>query len=96
MHVRTTNAAIAVDTTNDNERTNQTGITRPTLSRMTLWAERPLQVRAGRLVGVRLTGPRLQVALVANNTGVLTWVQPTSVMTDAQAETWVKSTRFKP
>jgi hypothetical protein len=96
MYVRTPNAAIPVDTSNDNELTNQANLSPPFRSRVTLWAERPLQVRAGRLLGVRLTGQRLQVALVANKTGVLTWVQPSSVLSDAQAETWVKSTRFKP
>lgn len=60
----------------------------------TLWASRPLQVQAGRLVAVRLRGEVLQVGL-ATVDGVR-WVNPHRVLTEAQATLWARRSRFTP
>lgn len=59
-----------------------------------LWASRPLNTSAGRLVAVRLRGEELHVALVTS--GGLRWVQPEAVMTAAQAERWAATSAFAP
>ena len=59
-----------------------------------LWAARPLQVRAGRLVGVRLRGSALEVALVAPGAEGLRWVAANSVLTSAQGEVWARTSEF--
>jgi len=58
----------------------------------TLWASRPLTVRAGRLVAVRLKGDVLRVGLATADG--LRWVSPDGVMTAAQAMAWSKMSRF--
>lgn len=58
----------------------------------TLWASRPLQIRAGRLVAVRLHGEELQVALVTVDGRQ--WVRADAVLTASQAERWVRTSRF--
>lgn len=58
----------------------------------TLWASRPFQVRAGRLTAVRLRGEELQVALVTPDGQ--RWVRADKVLTAAQAEQWVRTSRF--
>jgi hypothetical protein len=58
----------------------------------TLWASHPLQVRAGRLVAVRLRGEELQVALVTGDGR--RWARADEVLTAAQAERWVQRSRF--
>jgi len=60
----------------------------------TLWASRPLPVRAGRLVAVRLQGEDLRVGL-ATPDGVR-WVRPEAVLTTAQAQAWVATSEFSP
>src|SRR5690606_28894244 len=52
----------------------------------TLWASRPLAVRAGRLVAVRLHGEDLRVGL-ANPNGVR-WVRPAAALMSGQAQAW--------
>jgi hypothetical protein len=58
----------------------------------TLWASRPLQVRAGRLIAVRLRGDDLQVAVATINGRK--WVRADAALTAAQAERWVRTSRF--
>lgn len=58
----------------------------------TLWASRPLTVRAGRLVAVRLRGDDLRVGLAAADG--LRWVSPEGVVTAAQAMAWSRMSRF--
>lgn len=60
----------------------------------TLWASRPKNVRAGRLVAVRLMGTELRVGLVTSDG--LRWVRPEGVITSAQAESWASSSTFAP
>lgn len=59
----------------------------------TLWASRPLQVRVGRLIAVRLRGEELQVALVTLDGQ--RWVRADAVLTAAQAERWTRTSQFK-
>ena len=59
-----------------------------------LWASRPLNVRAGRLIGVRLKGKSLEVALVAQGTDGPRWVAADSVLTVAQAGVWARTSHF--
>jgi hypothetical protein len=59
-----------------------------------LWAARPLQVRAGRLIGVRLRGNTLEVALVGAGADGPRWVEAATVLTAAQADVWAKTSRF--
>jgi hypothetical protein len=64
---------------------------RPT---QTLWASRPLTVRAGRLVAVKLRGDDLRVGLTTENG--LRWVRPETVLTTAQAEAWTRTSALAP
>lgn len=59
-----------------------------------LWAAHPLDVRAGRLIGVRLRGTALEVALVAPGANGYRWVAAVTVLTAAQADVWSKTTAF--
>lgn len=58
----------------------------------TFWASHPLQVRAGRLVAVRLRGDEVQVAVVTIDGRQ--WVRADAVLSAAQAERWVRTSRF--
>jgi len=60
----------------------------------TLWASRPLAVRAGRLIAVRLRGEDLRVGL-ATPDGVR-WVRPEAVLTSAQAQAWAETSALSP
>jgi hypothetical protein len=97
MHVISPRAAVAIDA--------DAGFTQPlslvplprqqaALVRV-LWAYKPLRVSAGRLLAIRLRRGQLDVALVPVNAPGLRWVAASSVLTDVQAEAWVKVSRFK-
>ena len=58
----------------------------------TLWADRPLQLRQGRVLGVRERGGQLRVAL--RGAQGLSWVAPAEVLTEQQAQVWVRTSRF--
>lgn len=60
----------------------------------TLWASRTFPVRQGRVIGVRLRAGAAQVALVAPGSETLRWVDADSVLTESQANQWLRSTRF--
>lgn len=60
----------------------------------TLWASRTFQVRQGRAIGVRLRAGTVQVALVADGADALRWVDAESVLTESQANQWLRTTRF--
>lgn len=60
----------------------------------TLWASRPLTVRAGRLVAVKLRGDDLRVGLATENG--LRWVRPETVLSTTQAEAWTRISVFAP
>lgn len=93
MHIRTPRAAIAADMQAP-ERAAPDFQARTESRPQTLWASRPLQVKAGRLIGVRLAGAELQVALVAPGSVHLHWVSVRSVLDERQAERWVRSSDF--
>jgi hypothetical protein len=91
MHIRTSRAAVAADTHfhPQNRRPSQ----RPTT---TLWATRPLALRAGRAIGVRLVGGLdVEVAVVPRGEDRLRWLPASVVLTEKQAEVWVRSTQFR-
>ncbi len=94
MHIRTPRAAIAADSA------PRAHIPLPVQTPRaphpaTLWASRPLRVRAGRLLGVRLAGGDLQVALVADGADAVRWVSAERVLTERQAEDWARSAAFR-
>ena len=92
-YTRAPRAAVAVSAASDHEAQPsqpESASRRP--STQTLWASRPLAVRAGRLVAVRLRGDDLQVALASADG--LRWVTPLSVLSDAQAQRWASTSSF--
>jgi hypothetical protein len=96
MHVRTFYAAVSGELPSadgHNGPARQSPHARPT---QTLWAERPLQVRGGRLTAVRLSGDQLQVGFVPDSTGSLRWVRPESLLSEQEAQAWARCTRFRP
>lgn len=98
MHVRTARAAVSDETTSPHTETRAKqahldGRPQPT---RTLWAHRPLHVHDGYLVGVRLHDGQLQVGFVSNDTGFVKWVRPESVMSEREADRWIRSSRFHP
>lgn len=58
-----------------------------------LWASRAWPVPRGRLVGVRLRGAELRVALVTPD-GHLHWVREETVLSHLDAKRWMKSATF--
>lgn len=92
-YTRPPRAAVAAPTASD----HQSQSPRPEAasrrhSTQTLWASRPMTVRDGRLVAVRLRGDDLQVSLASVDG--LRWVRPESVLTDAQARRWTSISTF--
>lgn len=61
---------------------------------LTLWAERPLAVRHGRLIAVRLRGDQVQVRLVDSRSGLSRWSYPDGLISEFQAAQWVANSRF--
>lgn len=90
-YIRTPRAAVAVPTRASREQPVQRQLRAPGPTQ-TIWASRPLTVGAGRLVAVRLQGEDLRVGLSTPD-GVR-WVRPERVLTTAQAERWVATSRF--
>ncbi len=94
-YIRTPRAAVAATPTRDDEeQTAQQQLALPRSSTRTLWASRPLNVRAGRLVGVKLRGDDLRVGLWTADG--LRWVRPEAVLTAPQAEAWTRTSTFAP
>ncbi len=94
MHIRTPRAAIAADSAPPAQTTHSTP--EPRAARPpTLWSSRPLRVRAGRLLGVRLADGELQVALVADGADAVRWVAAEKALTERQAEDWARSAAFR-
>lgn len=94
-YIRTARAAIAAAPArhDDKQRVSRDKAlsTGPT---QTLWASRPLTVRAGRLVAVKLRGDDLRVGLTTENG--LRWVRPETVLSTTQAEAWTRISVFAP
>lgn len=59
-----------------------------------LWASSAMPVQAGRLVGVRLVGQAIEVALVRPGAERLDWVVADTVMTESQVSKWLRMARF--
>jgi hypothetical protein len=91
MHVRHARAAVATDAAPSQIPSTQQ---RHTAASPVLWATRPLAVRAGRLVAVRLRDGTVEVAYVSSQATALRWVRPMAVMTEAQAEVWRRTSDF--
>lgn len=92
-YTRTSRAAVAAPATSDHQA--QSPLPEAASRRrstQTLWASRPMTVRAGRLIAVRLRRDDLRVA-IATVDG-LRWVRPESVMTAAQAQRWTSTSSF--
>ena len=95
MHVRFPRAAVAADGVvapygSSNNPPRRDGRAAPVL-----WASRPLVVRAGRLVGVRQRDGEVYVALVAAGADALRWVKASTVLTEAQAAVWTRTSAFR-
>lgn len=95
MHIRTPRATVAANSTPLALDTPLTSAAAPRPHPLTLWASRPLLVRAGRLVGVRLVGGDLQVGLVTDGADRVRWVRAEAFLTDRQADDWVRSATFR-
>lgn len=61
---------------------------------LTLWADRPLAVRQGRLIGVRLHGSEVQVRLVDSRDGLGRWCPAQGLISEFQAAQWVANSQF--
>lgn len=95
MHIRTPRAAVAADSAPSALTTTSTIAASRAARPPTLWASRPLRVRAGRLLGARLAGGRLEVALVADGADAVRWVAAERVLTERQAEDWARNAAFR-
>lgn len=88
-------AAVAIDRLAGSLSPNPEQAVRSTGPRpLVLWASRPLAVRGGRLVGVRLKGTELEVAFVAAVADGLRWVSASAVLSNSQADLWSKTSTF--
>ncbi len=94
-YIRTPRAAVATPLiADDREPALQRQAGNARSPAQTLWASRPLAVRAGRLIAVRLHGEDLRVGL-ATPDGVR-WVRPEAVLTSPQAQAWAETSAFSP
>lgn len=96
MHVRTTRTAVAVTVGSTEEvaytSTSQRQSHRPPST--TLWASRALDVRQGRLIGVRVSATRVDVALVGHGNDGMRWIGAEGVLTESQARLWLRTSKF--
>jgi len=92
LYTRTPRAAVPAPTPADQQQPVRRQVVAGCGQTQTLWASRPLTVRAGRLVAVRLKGEDLRVGL-ATAEG-LRWMRLEAVLTTAQAEAWVATSKF--
>lgn len=98
MHLRYQHAAVAVEETPS--LTNFTSTLRSkdpfasSKSSRVLWATSAMSVRTGRLVGVRLVGQTVEVALVKQGSYRLQWVVADAVLTDFQVDRWLRISKF--
>lgn len=96
MHVRTDRAAVAV-TFGGSDTAEFASPLRPPPRRppfVTLWASRALDLRLGRLIGVRIGEHRIDVALVAPGSDSMRWVDAEGVLTESQARLWLRTSTF--
>jgi hypothetical protein len=100
MHSRYPRAAVATEGTPFFHR--RSASPRPTISlnpsksARVLWATSAMPVQAGRLVGVRLVGQVIEVALVRSGAERLDWVVADKVLNDSQVSKWLRMARFAP
>lgn len=66
----------------------------PSKSTQILWGTPALSVPAGRLVGVRLLGKSIEVALVRPGAERAHWVVADTVLNDSQVSKWLRTSRF--
>lgn len=91
MHIRTQQAAEAAEQSSPTV-APRTRETRPPTR--TLWATRPLEIRGGRAIGIRLCGTELQVVLIDQNSTSLRWLPAIRVLNEAQAKVWARKSQF--
>jgi hypothetical protein len=92
MHVRFPRAAVAIESAGSFATTaaaNRAPI-------QVRWATRPLVVRAGRVVAVRQRDGVVQLGIVAKGATTLKWVDPSSVLSEAQIQMWERNSSFVP
>jgi hypothetical protein len=98
MHVRYQRAAVATGETSSPKNParpfQQVDEFTPSKPIRVLWATPAMSVRAGRLVGVRLVGRTVEVALIRKGAERLQWVDADMVLTDFQVDVWLKASRF--
>ena len=100
MHIRHSRAAVAIDDAASiinraaNGRAGLVGRTPAPEALPTLWASRAFPVRQGRLIGVRLRAGTIQAALMAPSAEAVRWVDAQSVLSEAQANQWVRTAQF--
>jgi hypothetical protein len=94
MHLKFPRAAVAADTDRLGQQSSPPAKAGPSARTTVLWASRPLQVQAGRLLAVRKRGDVVEVGLVSAGAAALRWVSAATVLTDRQADGWVKTAKF--
>lgn len=90
MHLRFARAAVAAPAGDATITRPQ----RPSTPTLTLWSSRPFAVRGGHLVAVRLRDQQLSVRLIRTD-GLATWIRADQVLSEFQAQLWVKTCRFR-
>lgn len=98
MHRRFKSAAVAVQETSSpssptTHHRSTTEFSSPPPDRV-LWATHSMSVGAGRVVGVRLVGQLVEIALVSKGAGRVQWVVADTVMTEFQIEKWLRTSKF--
>lgn len=98
MYIRYQRAAVASEERHSprNRATLVQSVVESTPSKATrvLWAGTALSIRGGRLVGVRLIGRSVEVALIKQGSDHIKWVVADTVLTDFQASMWLKASKF--
>lgn len=94
MHLRYQRAAVATEEAGLAANPRPSDLLTPSKSAQILWATPALSVPAGRLVGVRLLGKTIEVALVKPGAERAQWVVADTLLNDSQVTKWLRTSRF--
>ena len=98
MHVRYQRAAVATEEpsspSNPTRPSQSIDEFTPSKSTRVLWAAPAMSVLAGRLVGVRLVGRTVEVALVKQGNDRIEWVVADTLLSEFQVALWRRTSKF--
>jgi hypothetical protein len=95
-YIVTRRTAVHKDLLDPQERRAPPLAARPATQWQTLWAEKPLDLPQGRVLGVRKRDEELQVAWVPKATLLMKWQPAAQVLTSRQVQAWLAGNEFLP